>query len=754
MKHKIHTFLLVTSAFYSVLVMGSQNPGAGNSRKRSADQLAPEETQPEKKPKKSSTPEQQAQFWSAIRNDALEAVITHLADFPEDIDLRTGRLKSTPLMWAIDFQSINVFPVLLKRTSDDKIEMVDSEGKTALFHAVFEEVERDPDNHAHFVKMLLERGANVNANNGIGEASATPLMQAFVFIGNEIIKLLLDYGADPNEQNADGDTAFTVMFTVMLNNISSTMNELLVDNPYSNHYRSLPEDVHTSIQLLLDHGMNVNAMVGNPPMPLLFIAIEMGIYEAVETLIARGADINSPGRTVLEKAQLGLGRIDEQSEYDQMKKIIQLLSNPLKLAILQGNLPAVQKIIEKSPDQLNAQDEEGDTPLMFAIRFKNMAIKPSLEIIKALAIAGTKQGIKNQKKFTALDLAKIGHQKSDQYENSNAQEMIYLYERIIDLLDEPFNYARKLAAQQYLIQERNLPAVLAAIIEEYQDRPSSYKKLFLNNIKDKIRTNNHSVLIDVLNSYPEIIFATDENKDTPLSLAIKYEKPLALEIIMQIIKDKVPSIIEGIDTRIAQLKMQMKFGRIDRYQKLIQELDEKKDNYRNVLNELESSELRELAQTVESPDARTKILNIIDHYNRTIVPMDASESASSSSSAAPIEPLNLLPHALVQHLTVGNKEAMETIEIEITAHPEYLNGVDKHGNTPLMIAAEHGNQLIVETLFELGTNLGQTVDTHARNGDGKTALEITVESLAIANEPARRARLQEIRAILTNAMQQ
>jgi len=746
MQHAIRIFLLVTSAFYSILVMGSQKPGAGDSRKRSADQLAPEETQPEKKQKKSSTPEQQTQFFTAIEQDNLNAVVTHLTEFPEDIDLRTGGFNSTPLIKAIFYRAIKVFPVLFTRTSDDKLEAVDSKGQTALYHAADLEAFEGQRGREGFrvingaTEMLLERGAN--ANSADNEENETPLMLASVYTGDEIIKLLLDYGADPNEQNSDGDTAFTLM----LDNISSEMDELLVDNPNSDHYKSLHEDVYTSIQLLLDHGMNVNAMVGNPPIPLLFKAIEMGIYEAVETLIARGADIGQ-GQTALERAQLALERIDEQSEHNQMQKIIQLLSNPLKLAILQGNLPAVQKIIEESPLAVHTPDEEGDTPLMFAIRFKNMAIKPSLEIIKALIRARTNLDHRNEQGWNAETTAILGYEEVNKFataqNNKNYLEFLCIYKQILDLLAHPLTHDNKIISPQ-LISQCALIEDLAAIIHEYQVGPSSCKPalVIINKIKTIIRTDNLNNLIASLDRFPEGLFAADENKDTLLSLAIKYEKPLALEIIMQIIKDKVPLIIEGIDTRIAQLTMQMKFGRIDRYAKLIKELDEKKDKYRNVLNELESSELRELAQTVENRQAKTEILNIIDHYNPPIVPMDVSEPASSSS-AAPIEPMVSLPNDFVQSLIMGGKHGHETIVNHIYDQPELLKGVDKHGNTPIMIAAEHANVNAVAFL------IAESADKKATNNAGKNALMLATESLAIASEPARRARLEAIRKMLS-----
>ena len=57
------------------------------------------------------------------------------------------------------------------------------------------------------VKLLLERGANVNARD---DGGGTALMTASMFAFPKVVKLLLKKGADPNAKENSGETALTL----------------------------------------------------------------------------------------------------------------------------------------------------------------------------------------------------------------------------------------------------------------------------------------------------------------------------------------------------------------------------------------------------------------------------------------------------------------------------------------------------------------------------------------------------------------
>lgn len=74
----------------------------------------------------------------------------------------------------------------------------DIAGHTALHHAC-----TPPNGHAEITKLLLEKGANVNAQNRYGEV---PIF--FPFQGGDatLVDLLMEHGADLDIPDANGDS--------------------------------------------------------------------------------------------------------------------------------------------------------------------------------------------------------------------------------------------------------------------------------------------------------------------------------------------------------------------------------------------------------------------------------------------------------------------------------------------------------------------------------------------------------------------
>ena len=74
--------------------------------------------------------------------------------------------------------------------------------------------------------------------------------------------------------------------------------------------------------------------------------------------------------------------------------------------------------------------------------------------------------------------------------------------------------------------------------------------------------------------------------------------------------------------------------------------------------------------------------------------------------------------ALLSAATAGNADAVRTL----LASPNVdVNGVDEHGNTPLIQAARSGHDDVVRTLLVAKPNI------NARNDEGKTALMLAAE---------------------------
>jgi ankyrin repeat protein len=126
--------------------------------------------------------------------------------------IRLGALLTSLLMWTVlayakpaddlylaaGAGNINEVDKLLKQGVNPDA-AVDNSGITALMQAA-----RIGD--VEIVKLLLNKGANVNAQAGMG---TTALMNAAAIGNLEMAKTLIDKGADVNTQDAQGLTALS-----------------------------------------------------------------------------------------------------------------------------------------------------------------------------------------------------------------------------------------------------------------------------------------------------------------------------------------------------------------------------------------------------------------------------------------------------------------------------------------------------------------------------------------------------------------
>ncbi|MEJ2719445.1 MAG: ankyrin repeat domain-containing protein [Deltaproteobacteria bacterium] len=129
-------------------------------------------------------------------------------------------------------------------------------------------------NHPEVVKVLLDRGADVNARYGNPQ---TPLMKAAREGNLEIVRLLLKHGAEVNAKSDIGDTPLHLA-------------------AWKGHL-----DV---AKLLLNNGAIVNMKGAQGETPLMVAALNGRVYVA-QLLLRRGADAdarNAKGETALQLA--------------------------------------------------------------------------------------------------------------------------------------------------------------------------------------------------------------------------------------------------------------------------------------------------------------------------------------------------------------------------------------------------------------------------------------------------------------------
>lgn len=151
-------------------------------------------------------------------------------------------------------------------------------------------------NFPEMVKLLLDKGANVNLANEHGNP---PLIIAIVSGDLEMTRLLLNQNADTNVVNRIGDTAFEVA----LNTDSMEMIELLINKGGAMGVGSLNTLIFDAsmkslpiLKSLVKKGININILNGRNQTPLMFAVRETdttGSLEIVEFLLQHGADINA-----------------------------------------------------------------------------------------------------------------------------------------------------------------------------------------------------------------------------------------------------------------------------------------------------------------------------------------------------------------------------------------------------------------------------------------------------------------------------
>ena len=145
--------------------------------------------------------------------------------------------------------------------------------------------------HLEYIKLLLARGAETNAQvreNTLSrtiftqqwffERGATAFVRAAQSSDVELMKLLLSYGADPKIPTANGDTALTA--SAGIGWVDGVTDE-----------RS-PQDNLEAVELLLDLGLDPN-VANFEGRTALMGAAGKGRNAVVQALVNRGADLDA-----------------------------------------------------------------------------------------------------------------------------------------------------------------------------------------------------------------------------------------------------------------------------------------------------------------------------------------------------------------------------------------------------------------------------------------------------------------------------
>jgi ankyrin repeat protein len=199
-----------------------------------------------------------------------------------DVDAQNRR-KSTPLHAAVWRGHKEVAELLFDKGANIKPLPV------GMLHAVCW------DGHREVAEFLLQKGADVNAENNFGEEAS---LHAIWQNHPDILEILIAHGANVNEADRFGwsllhytagkDTSDSTAMTRMLLDKGANPNVVERESGLTPLHRAAGEGKRTRVELLINHGANVNTKDWDDKTPL-FLAKENGQAEIVELLKKHGA---------------------------------------------------------------------------------------------------------------------------------------------------------------------------------------------------------------------------------------------------------------------------------------------------------------------------------------------------------------------------------------------------------------------------------------------------------------------------------
>lgn len=270
------------------------------------------------------------------------------------------------------------------------------------------------------IRLLLEHGADVNkpANDN---RSNTPLHLASTHQHIKPVQVLLDHGANINAEDGQGQTPLHRVFEDnILHENSFSLAQLLVgrgagvnahdkDHVTPLHLASYYQKLE-SVRFLLDHGANVNAKQSHGKTPLHEVlskpdADDDDVLRVVQLLLERGADVNSQTEDHLTPLHL--------ASYGQKLESVRVLLDygakvdahshgwtPL-LRVLAGfvisgdGVGVVRLLLERGAD-VNTQNKDHVTPLHLA------SYRQKLESVRMLLNLGANVNAEDSHQRTPL----------------------------------------------------------------------------------------------------------------------------------------------------------------------------------------------------------------------------------------------------------------------------------------------------------------------------------------------------------------
>lgn len=296
---------------------------------------------------------------------------------------------------------------------------------------------------AKAVLHLLQEGAHVDARD---EGGSTALALAADYGHRDVVKLLLDRGADPVAGGLSGEGSLieaariglaTKVAFLLERKVDSKVNEALFTmgesaplilpatdmaagqvQAQSTHPR--PDiDIAKTVELLLDHGADIEARNYNEATPLIWASVH-GATEVVKALLDRGADVEAKdkyGETALIGAACECAVIDMPETLESMKLLLKKGGKvnarakdggtALMAAASAGRTQNMKLLLDNGA-ALELRDKDGNTALLISAGagpYSAVGVVLTVEPVKLLLERGADIEAKNNNGDSALMLA-------------------------------------------------------------------------------------------------------------------------------------------------------------------------------------------------------------------------------------------------------------------------------------------------------------------------------------------------------------
>lgn len=244
----------------------------------------------------------------------------------------------------------------------------DSAGNPILKSIIFDRTNEGTD----IIALLIKHGANVNVPDSEGNA----LLPMATYAGQlEVVQLLLDAGADANGTMTTSNTSIL--------RDAAVGSSALMEATLQNHIEI--------VELLLAHDANVNYTEKAYNRTVLHVAAHFNNTEIINLLIESGADLN-PRSTLNDAGETPIYWAARRGYSDAVEILINAGAN-IDTQTTDRGLTPLMRTLEADSNSVgsevitlllergtnpNLQDNNGDTALHYAVRFRRLYAIPLL----------------------------------------------------------------------------------------------------------------------------------------------------------------------------------------------------------------------------------------------------------------------------------------------------------------------------------------------------------------------------------------